>query len=191
MNKLRELSNEALLAGLREQLTSGHVWQASLIAYLAEVEERRLHLELACSSMWVFCVERLDMSESEAQRRITAARLVREFPGVLGYLERGDIHLCALNALRGHLTRENQEELLREATGKTTRAVEELIAARFPRPDVPARVKRRRAATHRRGRGDARRGCTTVTCDRLLRSAESPRMPDVLCRSRLHRPTIR
>jgi hypothetical protein len=50
------------------------------------------------------------------------------------------VHLCALYELRHHLTEENHEELLREAAGMSTRAVQEMVAARFPKPDVPPRV---------------------------------------------------
>jgi hypothetical protein len=141
MDKVGDLSDEQLLARLREHVGKGHIWQAQLIAYLAEVEDRRLDRVHACSSMWDFCTRKLGMSESEAHRRITAARMVRHFPQVLGYLERGEIHLCALYALRSHLTRENVDELLREASGRSTRDVEAMMAARFPRPDVPPRIE--------------------------------------------------
>jgi hypothetical protein len=141
MDTVGDLSDEELLARLREHVGTGHVWQARLIAYLVEVEERRLDLVHACSSMWDFCTRKLGMSESEAHRRITAARIVRRFPHVLGYLERGELHLCGLYALRGHLTSENADELLREASGKSTREIEELMAARFPKPDVLPRVE--------------------------------------------------
>jgi hypothetical protein len=140
-SEVGDLSDEELLARLREHVGKGHVWQARLIAYLVEVEERRLDRVHACSSMWDFCTRKLGMSESEAHRRITAARIVRRFPHVLGYLERGELHLCALYALRSHLTSENVDERLREASGKSTREVEMMMAARFPRPDVPSRLE--------------------------------------------------
>jgi len=91
--------------------------------------------------MWDFCVRKLGMSESESQRRIAAARVVRRFPHVLGYIERGELHLCAIYALRDHLTEENHDDLLLEASGKSTRAVEAMIAGRFPRPDVPSQIE--------------------------------------------------
>jgi hypothetical protein len=141
LSELGVLSDQELLARLREHVGKGHVWQARLIAYLAEVEDRRLDLVHACSSMWDFCTRKLRMSESEAHRRLTASRIVRRFPHVLGYLQRGEIHLCALYALHSHLTNENVDELLREALGKSTREVEQRMAARFPRPDVPTRVE--------------------------------------------------
>lgn len=137
---LGELSNDQLVAHLQAHVRSGHIWQARLIAYLVAVESRRVHLELACSSMFKFCVERLGMSEGTASRKLVASRLAQAFPSILEYLERGDVHLCALVVLRRYLTEENHEELLREASRKTTRAVQEMLAARFPRPDVPPRI---------------------------------------------------
>ena len=136
MIKVGDLSNDELLARLRAHLGRGNGWLAGLLAYLAEVDARRLYAEHACSSMWDFCVRKLGMSEGEAQRRIAAARVVRQFPLTRGYLERGEIHLCAIYELHKHLTNDNHEELLREASGKSTRAVAEMIATRFPRPDV-------------------------------------------------------
>jgi len=141
MDTLGDLSDEELLAHLRGHVGNGNVWCAELIAYLVEVEERRLDRVHACSSMWDFCTRKLGMSEGEAHRRIAAARTVRRFPQVLGAIARGDVHLCALYALRKHLTIDNVDELLREASGKSTREVEKMVAACFPRPDVPTCVE--------------------------------------------------
>ena len=137
MDKVGDLSDEELLARLRGHVGKGNVWCAELIAYLIEVDERRLDRVHACSSLWDFCTRKLGMSEGEAHRRIAAARTVRRFPHLLGFIERGEIHLCGLYVLRKYLTSENVDELLREASGKSTREVEKMVAARFPRPDVP------------------------------------------------------
>jgi len=141
MDKVGDLSDEELLARLRGHVGKGNVWGAELIAYLVEVDERRLDRVHPCSSMWDFCTRKLGMSEGEAHRRIAAARTVRRFPQVLGSIERGEVHLCALYALRKHLTSDNVDELLHEASGMSTREVEKMVAARFPRPDVPASVE--------------------------------------------------
>src|SRR5262249_13612356 len=105
--KLTELSNEQLVDGLRALVGQGRALLARLLAYLAEVEDRRLDLEAACSSLFDFCVRRLAMSEDEAFRRIAAARLARRFPIVLDMVERGEIHLTGLLLLRDHLTDDN------------------------------------------------------------------------------------
>jgi hypothetical protein len=47
-------------------LTAERAGLAQLLRYLSEVEERRLHLLAACSSMFEFCAKRPGMSEGEA-----------------------------------------------------------------------------------------------------------------------------
>ncbi|WP_394831353.1 hypothetical protein LVJ94_33070 [Pendulispora rubella] len=139
--KLADLSNEQVLSGLHALVGRGRVILARLLAYLGEVEERRLDLKAACSSLFDFCVHRLGMSDDEAGRRVMASRLARRFPIALGMLERGEIHLTAFLLLREHLTEANHEELLQAAAGKTKIQVQELLAERFPRPDVPSRIR--------------------------------------------------
>jgi len=115
--------------------------RARLLAYLAEVEERRLDLQAACSSLFDYCTRRLNMSDDEAYRRVTASRLTRKFPVALEMIERGEIHLTALLLLREYLTQDNHEELLRAAAGRTKSQVQELLAARFPRPNAPSMIQ--------------------------------------------------
>lgn len=139
--KLDHLSNDELLARLQGLVVRGHVALARLLAYLGEVEERRLDLAAAYSSLWAFCVHRLGMSDDEACRRIGASRLVRKFPVALAMIERGELHVSALLLLRDHLTWGNHDELLRAACGRTTSQVKQLIATRFPLPDVPSLIR--------------------------------------------------
>jgi hypothetical protein len=86
-----DLSNEELLSNLHAVVGQG----ARLLAYLAEVEERRLDLESACSSLYEFCVRRLGFSEDEAYRRVSAARIGRRFPIALDMIERGELQVIA------------------------------------------------------------------------------------------------
>jgi len=139
---LNELTDEALVAQLEAIHLEEHRLLARLLLHLIEVEERRLHLRVACSSLFDFCLRRLGMSGGAAFRRIAAARLVRRFPRLLGPIERGEIHLSTLVLLRDHLTEANFEELIAAVSGKTTREVEELMARRAPRPDVPATIRK-------------------------------------------------
>jgi hypothetical protein len=116
---LSNLSDDELMRGLRGICAEGRRLTARMIAYLVEVEERRLHLQAACSSMLDFCMRRLGMSESEAFRRLAAALLVKRFPALLGRIERGEIHLSAVVLLRNHLNETNFDELVTQAAGKT------------------------------------------------------------------------
>src|SRR6476469_9994535 len=94
---------------------------ARMIAHLVEVEERRLHLKAACSSMFDFCVRRLHMSEGAAFRRINAARLVRRFPQLSDAIESGVVHLSTLVLLRDVLTEANVDAVIAAASGKSKR----------------------------------------------------------------------
>lgn len=57
-------------------------------------------------------------------------------------LSAGSIHLSALMLIRPHFTQENHREWLMATSGKSKREVEKFIAARCPKPDVAARVRR-------------------------------------------------
>ncbi|WP_146651478.1 HNH endonuclease [Labilithrix luteola] len=139
---LATLSNEAILVDLRSFVGVERQSLARMIVYLVEIEERRLHLELACSSMFDFCTRRLGFSEGEAFRRLTAARLVRRLPVLLDAIASGQIHLSSLVLLRDALTEENVDEIVAAASGKTKREVEELVARMAPKPDVRASIRK-------------------------------------------------
>ena len=138
---LTDLSNEEVLSGLYALVGQGRILLARLLAYLSEVEERRLDLQAACSSLFDYCVRRLGMSDDEACRRVTASRIARRYPLALEMIERGDLHLTTLLLLRERLTNDNHEDLLRAAARKTKAQVQELLAARFPRPDAPSLIR--------------------------------------------------
>jgi 5-methylcytosine-specific restriction endonuclease McrA len=131
------LSDEELVSQLASLCLEGRRLVARLVVHLIEVEDRALDKKSACSSMWAFCTERLNMSEGETSRRLNAAKLVRKFPSVLGRLERGEIHLSALRQLGAYLTEGNVDAILDDAKGKTRSQLDEMIARRFPRPNAP------------------------------------------------------
>jgi 5-methylcytosine-specific restriction endonuclease McrA len=101
--------------------------------------------------MFDFCQRRLGMSEGAAFRRITAARLVKRFPSLLGRIERGELHLSALVLLRPHLTEKNVDELVAAVVGKTQRQIEELLVRLAPKPDVPSLIIELDAPSHASG----------------------------------------
>src|SRR5579864_2440981 len=109
---LTDLSDDELLARLVSIRLEGHHLLARLLVHLVEVEDRRLELRQAYSSLHDFCRRKLGMSEGEAFRRITAARLLRKLPRLLGPIERGEVTLSNLVLLRDHLTEANLDDLL-------------------------------------------------------------------------------
>src|SRR3954454_12033006 len=116
---LADLTDHELVSRLSALCLEGHALTARMIVHLIEVEERRLDLRAACTSMFDFCQRRLGMSEGASFRRINAARLVKRFPALLERIERGELHLSTLVLLRDHLDERNVAELISAAVGKT------------------------------------------------------------------------
>jgi hypothetical protein len=140
--KLEHLSDAQLLESLGGVLRAQRGALAEIVAHLGEVEDRRLHLEAAYSSMFAYCVARLGMSEDEACRRIELARLARKFPALFVELAGGRITLSVALLLKPLLTPCNHLELLVAARGKCIRQARELVAERFPRPDTPSSIRK-------------------------------------------------
>jgi len=140
--RLGTVSDTQLRDALGELLASGSRTEARIIAHLAELETHKIHLEDGSESLYAYCIHVLRLSNSEAFYRITAARIARRFPEVFTLVEQRQLHLTAVCLLRDYLTPENHEELLRAAAHKTKWQIQELLAKRFPRPDVESRIRK-------------------------------------------------
>ena len=140
--RLAQTSDERLRSDLRDLLASGYRTEARIIAHIAEVEDRKLHLRDGSESLFEYCVSQLGLSNSEAFHRITAARIARQFPMVFTLVEQRALHLTAVCLLRDYLTQENHRELLAVAGGKTKLQIQEMLATRFPGLYVESRIRK-------------------------------------------------
>jgi hypothetical protein len=90
-NTLQSLSDDELLHRLLELTQQSRRVEADLIAHIGEVDHRRLYAREACSSMFSYCLEVLNLSEAESYFRIAVARAARKHPcssrcsGMAGY----------------------------------------------------------------------------------------------------------
>jgi len=91
--------------------------------------------------MFAYCVQELHLSEDEAYKRIRVARAARRFPAIFDALAEGRLQLTAVVMLAPHLAPENADELLAAAAHQSKAEMEQLLAQRFPGPDVTARVE--------------------------------------------------
>jgi 5-methylcytosine-specific restriction endonuclease McrA len=91
--------------------------------------------------MLAFCTKRFHMSEAIAAKRIRAGRTAYSFPCIFGMIARGELHLSGVHQLAGHLTEDNDSEVLRRAKHRSMREIEQLIAEISPKPDVPASIR--------------------------------------------------
>ena len=139
---LRHLSDPVLLDSLTGLVRRGNRLEAELLAHVAEVDRRRLYLGRACESMFAYCTEVLRLSEDAAYKRIQAARAAREVPIIFELVARGELHLSGVSLLAPRLTADNHVELLARAKHQSKRAIERLIAERFPQPDVPSSMRK-------------------------------------------------
>jgi hypothetical protein len=142
MGCLEMMSDREVVERLEELVREERRLTAAVLAHLGEVEARRLYLPAACSSMHVYCMRVLGMSEDQAFKRIRAARAMRRFPMIATAVEDGRLHLSGVVLLAPHLTDENAEELVAEASGKSKAGIEILLARRAPKSDVPERLER-------------------------------------------------
>jgi hypothetical protein len=111
------------------------------IAYLAEFDRRRLFVPEGYSSLYSYCLRKLELSEDEAGKYIRVARAARKFPVIFEALAERRLHLTGIVLLARHLTSENVDDLLAAAAHRTRAGIEQLIAERFPSPDVPSEVR--------------------------------------------------
>ena len=138
----RALSDDALLARVASLAAHERGTIAELIAHLAEVDARKLHLASGYGSMFTYCRSVLRFSESEAYRRIEVARAARRYPVILDRLAEGAVNLTTVKLLAPHLTAENHVEALERARGRSKSEVEEIAARLAPAPDVPTSVRK-------------------------------------------------
>src|SRR5215831_7353511 len=141
MRDMSDLSAHDLLTQLRQSLGSERTALADFLVALAELDRRRLFVELGHPSAWSFCCRALGLSETATHYRLLAARQVQEQPALADQIREGRLCITTLAKLSRILTHENREALVAEAAGKPTREVEKIVARLDPKP-VPGDVTR-------------------------------------------------
>src|ERR1051325_11091588 len=109
---LSHVSNDALLRDLATSVKQDRATTATMLAQLAEVDERKLFAGAGYESMYLYCVRELHMSEDTAFRRIRVARTAREFPAIFNLLANGRLNLTPVLLLTPHRPAETAGELL-------------------------------------------------------------------------------
>jgi hypothetical protein len=142
LTSLTHLADGDLVARVKALLASERGLTAVVIAHLAELDTRDVHLREGYPSLYLYCRDVSRLSEWEAYNRIEVARSARQFPLILDMLEDGSINLTAVRLLGPHLTPDNHIEVLAAARGKRKPEIQQIVASLAPRADVPASVRR-------------------------------------------------
>ena len=142
LSSLRRLSDGELVARVKKLAAQERRATALLVAHLAELDTRDVHLRAGYSSLFSYCREVLALSEHEAYNRIEVARAALRFPVVLDLLAAGSVNLTAVRLLAPHLTPENHRTVLESARGKKKVEIEEIVARLSPRPSAPTSLRK-------------------------------------------------
>lgn len=142
LSALRRMSNADLVAELSALARRLRDLTAQLVAHLAELDVRDVHLREGHGSLFAFCRSALALSEQDAYNLTQAARAARRFPVVLERVADASINLTTLRLLAPHLDADNHAGALDAARGKTRLQVEEIVARLLPRPDEPTSIRR-------------------------------------------------
>jgi hypothetical protein len=148
ITSLGRLSDDELVARIKRLASRERVITSGLVAHLAELDTRDIHLRQGYPSLFAYCRQVLSLSEHEAYNRIEVARAARRFPVILELLAEGSVSLTAVRLLAPHLTSENHQSVLASARGKRKIDVEEMVARLAARPEVAASVRRLPARAH-------------------------------------------
>jgi hypothetical protein len=130
-----ELAAQVKTLAARERDASAH-----MIAHLAAMDDRDIHLRAGYPRLSDYCMKVLRLSDWEAYNRIDVARIARQFPVIFDMLEEGSIHVTGVKLLGPHLTPENHRRILESARWKSKFAIGEIVARLAPQPDVPTMV---------------------------------------------------
>jgi 5-methylcytosine-specific restriction endonuclease McrA len=130
------LSPDEVMRGYSQAKASNRASDALLLAYLADIDARKIFLETEHNSMYAFVIAEFDLTHDAANNRIREARTARQFPEIFTMLSDGRLRKRTILLLAPHLRAANASELLNAVAGKTKTEVEKLLAARFPRSEL-------------------------------------------------------
>lgn len=146
--KVIKMSDARLVNEARRLVKEERVVLVSLLTLLREIERRKIFSDYKCSSLFDFSVRVLGYSESQAQRRILAMRLIRDNPETEAKLRNGSLSLTnAANAqaLFQRVKRDlPRREILAKLEHKSSREAELIFAEIAPNPHAKLREGVRR-----------------------------------------------
>jgi hypothetical protein len=138
------LSDSDLVAEAKRLARSEREATAQLVAHIAELDARRIHLAAGFTSLFAYCREVFGLSEQSTYNRTQAAHAARSYPVILEMLSEATLTLATVRLLAPHLTPENHQDLLKSAAHRSKREVELLVARHFPQPAVADSVRKLR-----------------------------------------------
>src|SRR5512142_1095238 len=119
---------------LADLLAREHAALGEFLVQLADVDRRRLWLDLGYTSLFDLLHRELGLSRGAAFYRKTAADLVQRFPEIVEPLRDGRLCLMTVAEVARVLTPENRAQVLPTFFGVSKREAQALAAALRPDP---------------------------------------------------------
>jgi hypothetical protein len=110
---LKHLTDKSLHIDTIRVVTREREVTSQVLHHIRENDRRKLFSDHHCSSLFAYCVKILGYSESSAQRRIVAARLLSDLPEIESKLEDGTLSLTNVSQAN-QFFRENEIKSLDE-----------------------------------------------------------------------------
>jgi len=101
-----------------------------------------LHIDAGFPSLFAYCMARLGLTEDEAYRRISVARLARRAPIVCFWIAEGRLSLSVAALLQPYALAPELPQLIEAVAGKSVKQARETLAAFFPRPDIVSSIRK-------------------------------------------------
>ncbi len=105
---IKSLSDKVLLNQTHKLVKKEQNHTLQIIKHLEEIYRRRLFSDLGFSSLFSYCTEHLNYSPAQAQRRINAARLIKDIPQAEIMIEQGTLSLSNASSVQTHINQENK-----------------------------------------------------------------------------------
>ncbi len=103
---LKTKSDMILISDLKALVERERQTLTEILHYIREIADRRLYLARGHSSLFAFLMGEMGYSESAAQRRILAMRLIKEVPEVKKKIETGKISLSVASQMQSYFRQE-------------------------------------------------------------------------------------
>ncbi|WP_413584872.1 HNH endonuclease [Bdellovibrio sp. HCB274] len=155
---MKHLSNNQLLAKVKDLVQQERRIQVEFLRHLREVEERRLFLDIGYGSLFDYVTKELGYSESAGYRRIQAMRLLKSVPEVQEKISNGEMTLTTAAQVQSFIRMETKREggvsveckrdLVAAVQSKSSREVEKILISHSPAAALPAERVRALTETH-------------------------------------------
>lgn len=112
---LRKKSDSELILDFKSLVAEERKTLTKILHHLREIEIRKLYLAKGYSSLFAFLTEEIGYSESAAQRRIQAMRLIKDIPVVEEKINKGKISLSVASQMQSFFKKEDQQRMKQKA----------------------------------------------------------------------------